>query len=124
MAGRRHVSIRQIGTSRVFNESFNEDRCSGLQRPSSIRAGIFEKNERTSVFFFWPFSIPKLGGKKVSVCNGNSGQVIGANKYEWRKNMTAFLTKKSTVPGRDVYKLLYPVIIPFFTIHIRDFSKR
>ena len=64
MAGRRHVSIRQIGTSRVFNESFNEDRCSGLQRPSSIRAGIFEKNERTSVFFLGLFPYQSWEAKK------------------------------------------------------------
>ncbi len=79
MAGRRHVSIREIGTSRI--KSFNENRCSGLHRPSSFRAGIFEKMNGLR-FFFWPFSISKLGGKKVSVCYGNSGQGIGAKRYE------------------------------------------
>ncbi len=119
MAGRRHVSIREIGTSR---KSFNEDRCSGLQRPSSFRAGIFEKMNGLAIFLAF-FHI-KVSSKKVSVCNGNSGQGIEAKKYEWRKNDRVSYTKR-TVPGRDVYKLLYPVIIPFFfTIHIRDFSKR
>ena len=60
MAGRRHVSIREIGTSR---KSFNEDRCSGLQRPSSFRAGIFEKMNGLAIFFGF-FSYQSWEAKK------------------------------------------------------------